>query len=468
MQNRAVGIIRVSEQGDRDPENFMSPEDQRGKLERYCEADGLRLLKVYEEIDVSGGKPLEQRTKGLLPAVRAVEADEADIILVAYFDRLVRSLNVQGEVIERVERSGGDIYTLDMGKVTNGNAATRLTSNMMGSVFEFIREQGREKSWEGIMLAIDKGHWPVKLIPGLKQLDNGAVELDPDNWEAVREGFEMRARGATVTEVRAHLARHGIKRSYAGTYTMLKSRQAIGELHYDGRKIADVPALVEKPTFKRIEEKIELRGRQAKSERLLARLGVLRCGTCGARMVAGTQTQRGQKYPFYRCQAMDCTRRMTIGADLVEAEVIAETQRLTMEAEGRASADLGLDESAAELERAQKGLDRAIEAFEASGLDTEPAAITKLGKLREVRDAAKARHEERLDSLDAHDVVIRTMHYWDVLKRTTHWWDDLTREEQRDLIKATIVEVRIVPGRGKERIKIEPRLVRKRTAAAQG
>jgi hypothetical protein len=36
-----------------------------------------------------------------------VEAGEADHIVVAYFDRPVRSLKVQLEVIERVERRAG-------------------------------------------------------------------------------------------------------------------------------------------------------------------------------------------------------------------------------------------------------------------------------------------------------------------------------------------------------------------------
>jgi DNA invertase Pin-like site-specific DNA recombinase len=36
-----------------------------------------------------------------------IEAGRADQLVVAYFDRLVRSLKVQLEVIERVERAGG-------------------------------------------------------------------------------------------------------------------------------------------------------------------------------------------------------------------------------------------------------------------------------------------------------------------------------------------------------------------------
>jgi DNA invertase Pin-like site-specific DNA recombinase len=55
---------------------------------------------------VSGKLPLVRRP-GLLQAIEMVEVSEADHIVVAYFDRLVRSLKVQLEVIERVKQAGG-------------------------------------------------------------------------------------------------------------------------------------------------------------------------------------------------------------------------------------------------------------------------------------------------------------------------------------------------------------------------
>jgi hypothetical protein len=55
---------------------------------------------------VSGKLPLARRP-GLSKAIEMVEAGEADQIVVACFDRLVRSLKVQLEVIERVEHAGG-------------------------------------------------------------------------------------------------------------------------------------------------------------------------------------------------------------------------------------------------------------------------------------------------------------------------------------------------------------------------
>ncbi|HUO38514.1 MAG TPA: hypothetical protein VMU34_12060 [Mycobacterium sp.] len=48
-------------------------------------------------------------------------------------------------MIERVERAGGEIFALDHGKLTNGTAATRLSTNMMGAVFQYFAEVTGEK-----------------------------------------------------------------------------------------------------------------------------------------------------------------------------------------------------------------------------------------------------------------------------------------------------------------------------------
>ena len=109
---RDVVVVRVSEQGGRDEENFHSPKAQLAKARLWSEEEGNRVVDAFEEIDVSGKLPLARRP-GLLRAIEMVEAGEADHIVVAYFDRLVRSLKVQLEVIERVELAGGEIYAID-------------------------------------------------------------------------------------------------------------------------------------------------------------------------------------------------------------------------------------------------------------------------------------------------------------------------------------------------------------------
>jgi len=52
-----------------------------------------------------------------------LEAGEAGVVVVAYFDRLVRSLAVQREVVGRVEQAGGAIVAVDVGEVRADTAS---------------------------------------------------------------------------------------------------------------------------------------------------------------------------------------------------------------------------------------------------------------------------------------------------------------------------------------------------------
>src|SRR5213592_2310659 len=129
---RDVVVVRVSEKGDREDEHFHSPEVQIEAARRWARDRGEQLVaSPIPEIDVSGRLPLSKRP-GLLAAIEMIEAGRADQLVVAYFDRLVRSLKVQLEVIERVEGAGGEIFALEIGRLTNGTAAQRLSTNMLG------------------------------------------------------------------------------------------------------------------------------------------------------------------------------------------------------------------------------------------------------------------------------------------------------------------------------------------------
>ena len=98
---------------------------------------------------------------------------------------------------------------------------------------------------------------------------------------------------------------------------MLSSRLYLGEIHLGEwhNLQAHPPIIRDRDLFDRVQRRTVSRGRQAKSDRLLARLGVLRCGTCGSRMVINTHTGS------YRCgdtSANGCARRAAVQADVVE------------------------------------------------------------------------------------------------------------------------------------------------------
>jgi DNA invertase Pin-like site-specific DNA recombinase len=445
--HRAIGITRVSRVGDRQGDRFVSPDEQAARIEAFCKRENLNLVAVLEELDVSGGAPLHKRP-GLRQAVEAIENRQAEVVVVAYFDRLVRSLKVMQEVVERVEAAGGRIATADLGTLSNGTAAQWFSSALMGAAAEYVRRSIGERARENQLIALELGRWPVNVIPGLRRNDAGLIELDPDTCAAVGEAFRLRAKGARIADVRAHLAEHGIVRSYHGTQSLLTSRQAIGEITF-GEHAGTIPALIDRRTWDRVQRMVIQRGRKGKSDRLLARLGVLRCATCNSRMIASTQTQHGRRYPFYRCGVVraDCPDRPSISAEYVEGLVVDEVKRLLAGIQGAASGDDDVQDAAAEFDRAQAALDGAIRAF--TGLEAEQSAAERLSELREARDLAR----ERFEQLDAD-------HHAVDLAVTVGDWDELSWDGRRKLIKAVIDRVIVRPGRGPGRVTIEAKAAR--------
>ena len=387
---RDVVVVRVSEKGDREDEHFHSPEVQIEAAMRWAKDRGERLVaSPIPEIDVSGKLPLAKRP-GLLAAIEMIEAGRADQLVVAYFDRLVRSLKVQVEVIERVERAGGEIFALDHGKLTNGTAAQRLSTNMLGSVFQYFAEITGEKVTAAQARAVARGVYPHPKVPvGYVRGENGVLVVNPAAAMVVVRAFRRRDRGASLVEIQAWLAENEIERALSGVAWMLRSRMYLGEIHFGElhNPHAHEPIIKDRGLFERVQRRTVSRGRQAKSERLLARLGVLRCGSCGSRMVINSDSGS------YRCgdtSANRCRRRAAVKADRVEAMVLdaVRAYSATADTPRRASHTRQIREADEAIARANADLDNTIRQLGELGLLSRPASQEILEKLTTALDDA--------------------------------------------------------------------------------
>jgi DNA invertase Pin-like site-specific DNA recombinase len=448
--NRAIGIVRVSQ---RDDDSGHSPEVQARAILREAAADGLSVdpADIWDEnvdIDgrirpVSGGALLADRPK-LQAAVEAVESREAVAIIAERFDRLFRDIDVQREVIRRVEAAGGRLITA-AGKISHKTAEAELHANLNGAIAQYTKRTAMERSWAAVEIAIEEGRVPWHdTTPGYSIGEDG--RLIPDRHApAVAEAFRLRGEAATLAEVRAFLHDHGIVRSYHGVMHLLASRVVLGELHF-GKHTPNLHAhepIVSVDAWLRVQKVRGQRRPRQRSDRLLARLDVLRCASCDGRMVVGTQKQNGRKYPFYRCGHVreDCPRRVAISAVMVEEVVTDHVRRALEGMEGRASADRDAQAADVALEHAQAELDAAIRAFAA--VHDEPVALRRLTELRELRDEARE-HAERLRGLRSAVVV-----------NASRDWGALTIAERRGLIRAVVARVIVSPGRGAGRVRVE-------------
>ena len=430
---RAIGIVRQS----RSREDSLSPVEQRERIEAICGREGLELLTVHEELDVSGGTPLADRD-GLRAAVEAVERGAAQVVVVAYFDRLFRSLTVQAEVVKRIEQAGGRILAADIGEVSGATPAQWISGTMLGVVSEYYRRSVGERVGEAKVRAVARGVLPYPNVP-LGYVRQADKTLAPsEDAEAVRDAFALRAKGATIREVRELLVERGIERPYRSVQSMFRSRVYLGEIRFG--KLANRTAhepLIDRRTWDACQG--VGRATSPATRRLLSGLGVLRCGTCGGPLTVNRQ----EAYTFYRCGAPtgDCPKRVAISAPKVEAVVRDAVQDLLRDVTGRASAVGEARAAVAELDAAQAKLDTAIRIL--ADMTDEPAAIANLRELREKRDAARE-NAEHLGSLVSAFTV------------TADDWDDLSLDGRRALVRATLERVAVGPGRGADRVSIHP------------
>ena len=434
---RGVGVIRVSRLRD----DAKSPGEQRARLVEYARRNGVELVAIFEEPSVSGRKTPLAKRPGLLPAIEMVEDGEADEILVAYFDRLVRNIAIQQEIVERVTKAGGKLYALDIGDINHATAARWVELSILGVIGEYTARMSDERSSDSKYNAVASGIAPHRLPPGYVRGADQKTYVDEAAAEAVAEGFRLRAAGATVREVRTYLREHGIVRNHKAVSNLLANRFYLGELHFGkfGSNLhAHVP-LIDAATFRAAQSTASPRGRQPKSERLLARLGVLRCGLCETPMQLTSTVVGGRRYPFYRCQADDCPH-VTISAPLAEEHLWEVTRAENERAQnlGRASSDEDVERARLDLERLQGELDDFV--FNIQGARRSLAIQERIAAMQDEVDEAAARHE-RLSTPSRTRKILAA--------------DDATLAGKRELIRLAIDRALVMPGRGTDRIVIE-------------
>ena len=138
-----IGVARTSTL-----EQVAGLEAQVRQLEEYgCE-------RVYQEQVSSVGERLK-----LEEALVSLRAD--DKLVVTKLDRLARSVQHLGQIIDQVNSAGASLVILDIGgtAVDTSNATGKLILNVMSSVSQFEREMMLERQREGIAKAKAEGKY---------------------------------------------------------------------------------------------------------------------------------------------------------------------------------------------------------------------------------------------------------------------------------------------------------------------
>ena len=140
----AVGYCRVSTTGQADNGDSLS--DQKERIKGYATAHGLQLVEVIQDRGHSGGSLDRPGAKRLLKLIRG---RKVDAVIVVKLDRITRSLRDLGDLIELFEKKGVELASIG-DSIDTATASGRLVLNVLGSVVQWEREMGAERTREAL------------------------------------------------------------------------------------------------------------------------------------------------------------------------------------------------------------------------------------------------------------------------------------------------------------------------------
>ncbi len=314
-----LGYVRVSRVGDR-AETLISPGQQRERIEAYAQANGLTVLMLDPELDVSGGRasrPILDR------ALERIKGGEVAGIIVAQLDRLSRMDIVEAlKTIRTIEAAGGEVRAVaeDFDVDTPEGEAGRNLFLVMGEMqLARYKQQFRNAKQQ----AVEKGIWPIPVVPrGYEKGEDR--KLHPGELADVpRRAMDMRANDSSWGQIAGEF---GI--GLTSAMKMVRNRVYLGEIHYgEWVNLEAHEPLVTRDLFEaaQIYHPPPPRSRRSKPA-LLA--GLVYCAGCGYRMSVDSHAA------IFKCRPHKATGRCKAPAIISQRKlegVVTEAVRSHME-----------------------------------------------------------------------------------------------------------------------------------------
>lgn len=434
---RFVPYVRVSQVGGREGESFISPGEQKAKVEAWAKALDHELTDVYEDLDQPGSR-LDRPQ--LTAAMAVVESGEADGIVVAKLDRFTRSTAHLGPLIERLRKAGGVLVSVGEG-IDTSTPAGKLVADIMGAISEWELSRIRDNWAAARKNAVDRGVFVGGTVPiGYLKGEDGRLTPDPATELQVRQLFDRRASQESWASLASWFtgATGGERTWTTGAIrALIVNRTYLGEVRGGSGlvKAAAHPPLVDRDVWLAANQ---VRGlapaRSGRASGLLA--GILRCAGCRYAMKVNMgKTRHGKARLEYRCKSARsevsgrCPAPAAVSAPLVEELVVERFHAFVGEGEidvGDTGAEL--EEALQQIRIAEAELNAVLDRSLADALGGDDASeyVALVKTRRETLEAARedlAEIEERRRPAAAGDIIL-----------FSELWPDLPMSEQRLLL----------------------------------
>lgn len=330
---------------------FRSIGDQITDCKQYAAKNHLTIKGIVEEkksAKVPNRRPLFRQM------LEDIRAGKYDGILFWHPDRLARNMLEAGEIIDLIDN--GIIKDLQSPTFHFDNDSSGKM--MLGMLFVFAKQYSEhlsESVLRGNAHNLKEGKSAGTPKWGYTRDNDGRYKPD-ENFDYIKDGWEMRANGASLSEVLDYWVSHNVyrltkenprkhtvvrevplnKKATASSifrdpfyYGILcQSRKEI-----DLTEIYDFKPMIDKETYVKVQAISRSRTGKTKANQgktFFPLRHMVICGKCGKYMSVGaSKNPKGEKYLYYRCYNKDCNReKRGVRANIILNALYKEVDKL--------------------------------------------------------------------------------------------------------------------------------------------
>lgn len=203
----AIGYIRVSTEGQ--AVGGVSLDDQRTRIQAYCNAHGYELAGIEADEGLSG-KRADNRP-ALQTALQRV-CESKGVLIVTKLDRLARSTMDAINMAKRIDDCGADLASIGE-QIDTASAMGRFVFRLMASLGELERDMIGERTRGVLQTKRNKGeklggHMPL----GFDLADDGQTLIENRTEQAAIERMrELRSEGLGYLRIANRLQAEGFR-----------------------------------------------------------------------------------------------------------------------------------------------------------------------------------------------------------------------------------------------------------------
>lgn len=218
MTKKALGYGRVSTV--KQVVDGVSLEAQRIEITSFAIASGYDLLDVLCDDGISGAKGEEQRP-ALAELLAAVRAGQVSVVIVCKRDRLARDQALAGHIETVIRRAGAELVSIDEAGL---NPITKAVLTMVAEVERLLAAQRTRFAMRALKL---KGKTFGTVPFGYRRNADGGLDPQPGEIEIVHEIIAMRANGAKLVDIAAHLTASTVATRRGGKWSAEQVRSIL-------------------------------------------------------------------------------------------------------------------------------------------------------------------------------------------------------------------------------------------------